>query len=322
MIEQVGLRTIAARKPTAKKQQWLESRRGYLGATDISGIFGLNPYSSPHQVWLEKVKGVTNESNVAMRAGNHMEPFIAQEFQSIKGVKVRKSRLYVHEKFPFLACNPDREITYTFKDTKRQVHGLLECKRVGGWASRNFGDSGSDQIPPHYMVQVMWQLIITKKDFVTLCALIDDREIREYTYTFDPELFDPSTCTILDKADGIKLFNNAIAWWNKHVVEGVEPRVNGSEADKAWLGTQRESYQGYKSTIADDELEEEIARGKDLHNAIKTLETELEGVKNIVKDTMMRDESTHLTSSIGDFTWKYRSDGVAVFRTPFTTNKS
>lgn len=314
VLDRPGIRTRTAKNETPAKAAWLQDRLTYLGATDISAIVGINPYQSAHDVWLQKKGLLVTEETIPMRAGTYMETFIAQEFQRETKVKCLRSKTYKHEKYPFLACNPDREIKW------KGIDAILECKNVGHWAARNFGQDGSDQIPEHYMVQIMWQLLITGKDLVVLAALIDDRELRTYFYSFNPEYSE--WAHIFDKEAGVKLFNHAIGWWNKHIVRDIEPELTGSDSDAAYVRRERDSYDNGKLINTDEATD---ALCKKLDKRIRRLKRAslLEAeTKNRIKQYMAASGASSLESSVGIFTWKTNARGVATFNTPFRTGRA
>lgn len=309
-----SIRTQTAKNATPSKTEWLKERLTYLGATDVSAIVGLNPYQSSHDVWLLKKGLLSVPETIPMRAGTYMETFIAQEFQRENQVKCLRSRTYKHGTYSFLACNPDREIKWN------GIDAILECKNVGHWASKNFGQDGSDQIPEHYLIQIMWQLLITKKDLVVLAALIDNRELRTYFYSFNPEY--SQWAHIFDKEAGSRLFNFAIGWWNRHILGDVEPDLSGSESDERFVKHERATYENGQLVNTDEATEKECLR---LGKAIKRYERAtmvLNESKNRIKQFMATNKASTLESGAGFFTWKTNAKGVAVFKTPYKSGRA
>lgn len=309
-----SLATLNARTPTKARAAWLDERRTYLGATDVGAILGVNPYVTAHDVWLAKKGLAEDKSSVAMRAGVHMESFIAAEFQAEHKVKARKSALYRDKQFPFLACNPDREIVY------KGVPALLECKNVGHWASRNFGQDGSDQVPEHYLTQVLWQLIVTKKELVVLAALIDDRELRTYFYTLNPE--HSTWAHVFDRDTAKATYSIAVNWWRRHIEGDIEPEMSGSDSDTAWLKSERATYENGQLTNTDLATDRECVRLGPALVRLARAEYAVNERKNRIKAFMASRGASVLESTAGDFTWKTNARGVAVFTTPFKSNKA
>lgn len=49
----------------AERAEWLQWRRGGLGGSDIAGVLGLSPWSSPWSVWADKVINRTDDNEAA-----------------------------------------------------------------------------------------------------------------------------------------------------------------------------------------------------------------------------------------------------------------
>ena len=310
----VTISTRNAKNLTAAKAAWLEERRSYIGATDAGAILGVNPYRTPHDVWLDKKGLIEDESSIAMRAGTYMEAFIAAEYQRHTGVKILRSQTYRHKDHAWAGCNPDREVKIN------GVPGLLECKRVGFWASKNFGQDGSDQIPEHYMIQILWQLIVTGRKFVQLAALVDDRELRIFTYSLDPDL--SATAHIFPKELARDVFKVCGQFWHHNIMGDNEPPMTGQDSDTEWLKGQRATYENGALTNTDEitdayckRLERAIAR----RSRAELVETAL---KNRIKKFMVERGASKLESTAGFFSFATDARGRASFRHPFRTEKA
>lgn len=311
-------------KADIERARWLEDRKTYLGATEVAAVLGLHPFMSAHSVWLSKI-GLSEEfSNIPMRAGIHMEPFIASEFTRgeykggdvFKSLKLRliKSKTYRHKEYPFLACNPDREVQGIRYEGKRLRVGL-ECKRVGHWASRNFGQDGSDQVPEHYLIQIMWQMLIGKFDIVILAALIDDREIRTYSYTFNPEF--SSFAHVFPKEDATKVFNFCVRWWGRHVGERVEPNLSHTDCDTDYAKQERASYENGRLGCPDETIDEVCAELKSLLPEESKIGDRVKAIKNQIRHFMVKEQISDLETQFGMFTYRTNAKGVPVFNHPF-----
>ncbi len=55
-------------------EEWLVLRKQGIGGSDAGAVCGLNPYSSPMKVFLDKTVGMTEEiNNEAVRQGHDLE---------------------------------------------------------------------------------------------------------------------------------------------------------------------------------------------------------------------------------------------------------
>ena len=79
---------------TAKlsRDEWLRIRKGGIGGSDIGAIMGVNRFSSPLEVFLDKTTDrVTDLSdNDAVYWGTVLEDVVAKEFEKRTGKKVAK----------------------------------------------------------------------------------------------------------------------------------------------------------------------------------------------------------------------------------------
>lgn len=314
----VSLATKTARTSTRAKLEWLETRRQGIGATDAGAIMEVNPYCTPHDVWLDKMGLGETKETIPMRLGIYLEPFIAKEYQAITRAKVYTSHHYQHPKHSWAMCTPDREVNLTHDGHK--FSGLLECKSVGHFAAKNFGQDGSDQIPEHYMVQICWQLLVTGKDFVHLAAMIDNRDLRIFTYTLNPELssiahvFDPDMCRTI--------FNVCGRFWKHNVLGKNEPPLSGEDSDTEWVKGERSTYDNGKMTNTDEEHDKLAILGA--RRVVRAERAELlkSETMNRLKKFMADRGADTLESSVGFFTWKLNKNGVASFRTPYKGRRS
>ena len=183
-------------------------RTKYLGGSDIAAAMGLSRWTTPLQLWAEKTGEVepADLSGVeAVQLGSELEDFVAKKFQKETGMKVRRApKRYIHDKYPHFACQVDRLIEGTDE--------LLECKTCSAWKAKEW--EGED-IPIEYILQVMWQLIITGRKVGWIAVLIGGQSFKYKKIGFDSALAD----------DMIK---KAVAFW-KMVEEHVHPMAVGAD---------------------------------------------------------------------------------------------
>jgi len=80
---------------------------------------------------------------------------------------------------PWQTAAPDGLIV---KD--RRVTGLLECKTaLLDW---EWGEPGTDEVPPYYRVQALWQMDCTGIPVVAFAVLTSHWEFRQYIVRYDP----------------------------------------------------------------------------------------------------------------------------------------
>lgn len=182
----------------------LDLRRSGLGGTDASAVLGLNPWRTPLQVWSEKRgEAPPVEQTPAMRWGNVLEPVVAEEYALTTGRRLwAPEQVYHHPAHDFLIATPDRLVLGERRG--------LECKTANGFMTSEWGPSGTDQVPAHYLIQCLHYMAVTGYRVWDLAVLIGGSDFRVYTIHWD-------------EAAGQQLVGRLSGWWQRHMVEGIEP---------------------------------------------------------------------------------------------------
>ena len=153
-----------------------EVRRSGLGGSDCAVVFGLNPYRTPFQLYLEKVGEVPPadlSDNEAVYWGTALEDLVAQRYAERMEVRVRRNnRTLRHQHYPFMMAHLDREVV------GQDV--ILECKTAGEYMSGQWGEEFTSQVPPHYLLQCLHYLVVTGKPECHLAVLIGGNKHRIY----------------------------------------------------------------------------------------------------------------------------------------------
>ncbi len=205
-----------------------ESRRAYIGGTDIAKLLGVSPWGGPYDVWLDKTgQGQPFDGNAATTRGTYFEPSVAKWYADQKGVTLIKGETQTHPdpSLPFLAGNPDYLIAGN--DTRileiktasfRQLHEL-DAEGAPLWGQD--GDSGADAVPLHYYLQCQWYMgICDALDCDLAVHFMGADEFRVYHLSLDQELWN----TAVDAA---------IAFWRDHVLTGTPPAMDLIPSDQA-----------------------------------------------------------------------------------------
>jgi putative phage-type endonuclease len=195
----------------------LVRRRATLGSSEIAAVAGVNPYASPHNVWLAKVEGVDFEGNEATQLGNLLEPSICAIYADRYGRRLRKGVYTVHPSEPWMSATPDMHI---------EGGGLVEAKLVGlrsmwQWGPGNSEGEESDAIPLHYLCQAQWQMAVTGETFVDVSALMGT-EFRSYTIRANAEV-------------QAQLIARGRDFWQRYVTTKTPPPVDASEGAREML---------------------------------------------------------------------------------------
>lgn len=131
-----------------KRAEWLELRRKTIGGSEIAGILGLNPYTTPLQIWLQKTgreEGATE--NDYMWLGTKLEPVVAELYQRRTGEAIKRADfLAISKEADFASATPD----YIKVDESAPIE-IKTCgiNSVSKWDGR---------VPDVAHAQLMWQL--------------------------------------------------------------------------------------------------------------------------------------------------------------------
>ncbi len=231
------------------------ARRKTLGASEIAAVAGVNPYASMHTVWLAKVHGVEFEGNEQTMLGQLLEPAVVAIYCDRYGKSVTKGHYSIGPE-PWISATPDYEI--------EGEDGLVEAKLVGlrsmwMWGQGNTDTEESDAVPLHYLAQCQWQMLVRGKSFVHLSALMGT-EFRSYTIR--------ANATVQGG-----LLARGRDFWDRYVVTGKEPPVDGSEGAREML-TKLYPRAGGDVVAATPELEELADALLQAREAVKQAEYE------------------------------------------------
>lgn len=191
------------------REEWLEQRRKGIGGSDASAILGLNPYSSPLQVYLDKIgKAEEKETTEAMRQGTDLEQYVANRFTEDTGKKVKKcNKILQHPDYPWMLANIDRKV--------QGENAGLECKTTSPFSKFKFNEG---EINPHYYWQAMHYMAVTGADkwYVAIVVLGKDFQVFEIAR---------------NESEIQRLIDAEQDFWENHVLRKEPPLPTGGEAD-------------------------------------------------------------------------------------------
>ena len=194
--------------PYDSHEEWLSIRHKYIGGSEAGTIVGLNKYSSPYKLWLEKTDQVKPfEGNTITEVGSYLEEFVAQQFTKITGKQVRRSNFtYVNDKYPFACANVDRLVV--------GEDAILEIKTTGNYEYMSCIRSGEPV--PTWWCQITHYMEVLDKPKAYLAVLLDCREVR--ILEFDR-----------DNAEGAALMKAEKEFWDM-VSNHTPPEIDGAES--------------------------------------------------------------------------------------------
>lgn len=268
-------------------------RAKYLGGSDIAAVLGISPWRTPLELWRDKTKPrIEGTPKKVFTRGQRWEAVVAEMLvESLRAqghdVEILAANLrYQDPELPFLAAEIDFELRIDGADDVTNC----ELKTVHPFRMREWGDSGSDDLPVHYTAQVMHGLGVTGRRLGLLAALFGADELRTYPVNADPE-------TIA----GMRA--QALAFWRDHVQTGLPPAPK-TIAD---LGILFGKESDGPPLLADEELTAQVMRLRALQAEIKAREAESEAVEFEVRRAMRDASELVMPNGKTAATWKERS---------------
>ena len=155
------------------QKHWHELRSQHVGGSDVAALFGLSPYSSRWQLWMEKSGKLSPEDisgNKAVQAGTFLESGIANWAAHRWSMDLAK----VNDYYTVDDC-PGMGASFDYIANNGAPVEIKWSARGYGW---NYNGEEIDEAPENYLLQVQHQLACTTSDHAWLVALIDDEPRR------------------------------------------------------------------------------------------------------------------------------------------------
>lgn len=292
-------------------EEQLAMRRTGIGGSEIAAVLGESAFASPFDVWLAKTQGWQQPETEDMRRGSFLEDGIARWYAQRFGIaedEMTDESTLRHATVPVALCTPDR--LTTVKRDGRPLDRLISIKAPRR-KTDDWGDAGTDQVPPGYILQLQWEHAVCSShwpggidDEMHLAALLDG-DLHVYVVQADREL------------QGWML-EAASAWWERHVVRGEQPSLDGSSQAREWLKARFPADTGEVRPATPHEtrllVELQLAEAEADRWAgeVETLKSELK---------LSMGTAQRIESPAGVATWKANVRGVRAFKTKFNTKE-
>ena len=273
-----------------------------IGGTGMSAVTGANPYIMPMDFWL-RATGQADPvpDNLAMQLGRHYEPVVANIFQGANDnydVRYNFSGTdapcrVMDQEYDFIQGSPDRIL---FQGGV-PVAGL-EIKTASCFTKNNWGESGSGDVPMHYLVQCLHYMGLTGlHDWRLAVLFLDDgqpNEYRSYQLHFDEEVWQ-------------YMREEAVKFWKQYVEPVVAPPM-GETVGETTIQYFRKKYPAdvKPMEMANDAETILITQLIDAQTELKNLEQQVEVYKASLMNAI--GDRQGLTSSVGKVTWKKSKD--------------
>lgn len=272
-------------------------RSKFLGGSDVAAIFGVSPWKTPYDLFMDKITPRSEDGedlNEARRKffsrRKRQEPVIAEMLADEFGVEVTRLSLdgnpnrYLDLEHPFLAAEIDFE--FLMSDAVRShfperadfaaiPDGTLlngEIKTVHPFKAWEWGEQGSEEVPIHYAAQVMHGLGVTRRPAALIAALFGLDTLLAF-----PVMRDDETVSAMRAA--------AVKFWTEHIVPQVPPApVNTEDVTRM--------YSGFRG--------KPVALSPEAHEALLAIEALRERKQQIERD--MNEAEWRVAQSVA-FNW-------------------
>lgn len=263
------------------RQEWLKYRTKGIGGSDVSIIAGINPFKSVHQLWLEKTGQIEPEEGGSeyTHFGTLLEPIVRKEFTERTGIKVRQKHMLLQsEEYPFMFADLDGVIN---EDGELCI---FEAKTASAY-KQEVWEEGT---PAPYILQVQHYMAVTGAKKTYIAALVGGNHFFWHEIERDEEMIG-------------KIITMEKYFWETHVLGGVEPVPDGSEATTNYFNAKFSHSNG--ETI---ELPDEVLSICDEYEKISQQLKELETAKNAVGNQLKSYLKEAEVGTVGDrkITWK------------------
>lgn len=293
----------------------------YLGGSDAGPILGVPSFKKPFDVYLEKI-GLADprEPSEHMEWGLRLQPAILAEYAARTGATLEPERFVGHDKLKWFGGTPDATVA------GKKIGVDAKCVR---WASAEWGEPGSDQVPAYILVQCHHYMTLMDYDAWDVAALFSGARMGVYTIRRDKEMSD----IILERlAD----------FWERHIVPQIPPEVDGSDAarkliQRLYPATTREVREATaeeaalldEAVVADTAFDAAEAKKNELRNRINLAAGDCKGLvwpggraTVVISKGRAGFDSKALAADHPDLAEKYQRTGAPIRSLRLTSNKA
>lgn len=149
-----------------------------IGGSDVAPILGLSSWSTPLDIYYQKIGAVQRKSpTVQQKIGHLVEeriliPYYEETYDT--SVKLGSDIGTIYHK-------DHHELLAHIDGLDEKNNRIIECKSVGRWKDdTEWGDAGTDEVPIYVSLQVNHYMEILNIDHATIIVLFAGNIIEEY----------------------------------------------------------------------------------------------------------------------------------------------
>jgi putative phage-type endonuclease len=232
--------------PEYRSPEWHAWRRHGLGASDLAAVVGVDTFTSEYQLWADKRAEVVPEDRPSdvMRLGSHIEAYALARWQETNRLELVTGETFGDPRWPNLWATLDGR-----------------AGRIGVEAKYT---TRSEELPEKWVVQALAQIGLADLDCVDIVRVNPRGEVTPHRVERD----DARITRLLDLGQG---------WFERYVIGGEEPPLDGSPAARKRL----DGMVGTEQRDADDQ---QLGLLADLRRTRKALERLTTAEERLVRD--------------------------------------
>jgi putative phage-type endonuclease len=130
--------------------EWHQHRAQFRNASESAALMGLNPWQTPHQLWLVRTGRMEVQVTAPMRHGTQMEPEARAAYEEKAGSVMQ----------PLVLTDGDYSASLDGITLEGDLIVEIKCP-YKGQASALWQAISAGEVPEHYRVQVQHQLMVS-----------------------------------------------------------------------------------------------------------------------------------------------------------------
>lgn len=275
-------------------EEWHAARQLGMGGSDIAAALGMNRYTPPLKVYLEKrgeLPDLPEDAELEGYAelGHDMQDVIANRWAARSGYTwLRPPGMLAHVEADWMRVNLDGDAV-----DPDGTRGVLEVKNRSEYQLAEWEDG----VPQGPALQAHWGMAVTGYPYAVVAALVGGNKLRWYRIERDHALEANLVTLVAD-------------FWRR-TLAGVEPEVDGTVATRELLG-QLHGVDLGKVAVVDDrgEVERLLAERDRLNQQAKDVESQVGAVENRLRQIAGEAEVLLGDSEDNDPIYTYKANGT------------
>lgn len=255
------------------EEEWLDYRRGGIGGSDVSIIYGVSHFRCNRDLYYDKL-GIKplreSEDNnwLQKEMGHVLEDLVAKVFAKKTGLKAYEvKKMFSHPLYPFMRADVDRFVT---DDDGRC--GILECKTTNYQNKDAWADG---KYPYQYELQIRHYMAVMNLDFAYIACLWGNSENDfayrkvERDYDFEDEIIESEQY-----------------FWEEFIEKKVEPEFSGKP--DLVLQCLKQHLDEADASLGVKVLPTAFGTDVEKYLRLKEQKSKLEADKKVIEDEMKR----------------------------------